>query len=215
MPTPFSLRPPPSTISSSSSSSSAFSPTDPRHAISLPCPRTHLFSLSFFLFYSSFSTVPRSALSTSTSARGRLFSPFRPRARFVVALFLPPLFLLLTLRSPPRDGGLSAPLSVMGQLFVYMARTGVSARYRAQDETESQDDTRDMQSLANPRYVTAIGYQSVKRSILKTDRTAALGTWNGEILAQISRGARLTLRVMKCNETKGKKFAVSRMFCES
>lgn len=35
--------------------------------------------------------------------------------------------------------------------------------------------------------------------------------WNGEILAQISRGARLTLRVMKCNETKEKKFAVSRI----
>lgn len=52
------------------------------------------------------------------------------RARFVVALFLPPLFLLLTLHSPPR-AGLSAPLSVMGQLFVYMARTGVSAQYRA------------------------------------------------------------------------------------
>lgn len=79
----------------------------------------------------------------------------RARARFVVALFLPPLFLLLTLHSPPR-GGLSAPLSVMGQLFVYMARTGVSAQYRAQDETESQDDTRDMQSLANARYVTAV-----------------------------------------------------------
>lgn len=48
------------------------------------------------------------------------------RARFVVALFLPPLFLLLTLHSPPRGG-----LSAMGQLFVYMARTGVSAQYRA------------------------------------------------------------------------------------
>lgn len=60
-----------------------------------------------------------------------LFSFSPARARFVVALFLPPLFLLLTLHSPPPRGGLSAPLSVMGQLFVYMARTGVSARYRA------------------------------------------------------------------------------------
>lgn len=89
---------------------------------------------------------------------------------------------------------LSAPLSAMGQLFVYMARTGVSA----QDETESQDDARDMQSLANARYVTAIGYES---EYSQNGQNGVRG-WNREILAQISRGARLTLRVMKCNEKK-------------
>lgn len=54
-------------------------PSDPRHAISLPCPRTHLFSLSFSFIRRSL--LCRDLLSTSTSARGRLFSPFRPRAR--------------------------------------------------------------------------------------------------------------------------------------
>lgn len=72
------------------------------------------------------------------------------RARFVVALFLPPLFLLLTLRSPPR-GGLSRLLSRLWDNYLSIWRERVFPRNTAQDETESQDDTRDMQSLANAR----------------------------------------------------------------
>lgn len=131
-----------------------------------------------------------------------LFSPFRPRARALCCCIISPtsVFAPYTLRSPPR-GGLSRLLSRLWDNYLSIRRERVFPRNTAQDETESQDDTRDMQSLANARYVTAIGYESEKRSILKTDRTA-LGVERGNSRSNLSRGARLTLRVMKCNEKK-------------
>lgn len=198
MPTPFSLRPPPSTTSSSTSSSSAFSPTDPRHAISLPCPRTHLFSLSFSFIRRSL--LCRDLLSTSTSARGRLFSPFRPRALCCCIISPTSVFAPYTPLAAARRS-LSAPLSAMGQLFVYMAGTGVSAQYRAGRDRIARRYSRYAISRECAICNCYIGYESEKRSILKTDRTA-LGVERGNSRSNLSRGARLTLRVMKCNEKK-------------
>lgn len=82
-------------------------------------------SLLFVVLYCAAICSPLLLPRTGTSLFS--FSPARARARFVVALFLPPLFLLLTLRSPPRGG-----LSRLWDNYLSIRRERVFPRNTAQ-----------------------------------------------------------------------------------
>lgn len=157
MPTPSSFR-----LYHLTTSSSA-SPNDPRHAISLLlCSRSHLFSFSFSLIRRS--PLCRDLL--STSARRRLFPPFRPRA--LCCCIISPTSVVAPSTPLPRRF-LGSSLGYRTIICVY----GEDGCFR-EIPRQARSNRKTIPAICNlsrMRDVTAMGYELAKRSILETDRT--------------------------------------------